>query len=159
MLGARGKQVCARLARCGSAWRRSRGALDDTRAHHVSDDITSVEHFRNRQMRAGRWAAVASLGVSVVVLLVARKSGHLLGVPLRLLGLQPIILGAAGLLLYLFVDSLRCGLVFTHTGVIRQGSRRLAFALSLALMCAVAGLLVGLSIFFLLVGGSKNGVV
>ena len=27
MLGARGKQVCARLARCGSAWRRSRGAL------------------------------------------------------------------------------------------------------------------------------------
>jgi len=28
MLGARDKQVCARLARCGSAWRRSRGALE-----------------------------------------------------------------------------------------------------------------------------------
>jgi hypothetical protein len=37
MLDARGKQVCARLARCGSAWRRSRGALGGgNMAHHRS---------------------------------------------------------------------------------------------------------------------------
>lgn len=33
MLGARDKQVCARLTGCGSAWRRSRGALRVMRDH------------------------------------------------------------------------------------------------------------------------------
>ena len=47
MLGARGKQVCARLARCGSAWRRSRGALGLT------------------MIRSIKWASVSAVAGSV----------------------------------------------------------------------------------------------
>ena len=41
MLGARGKQVCARLARCGSARRRSRGALGVMKINGLASWVTA----------------------------------------------------------------------------------------------------------------------
>ena len=57
MLGARGKQVCAGLAGCGSAWRRSRGALGSPtqrRGRHA----LPTRVLTGTLVRVLRWVAV-----------------------------------------------------------------------------------------------------
>lgn len=94
VLGARDKQVCARLARCGLAWRRSRGAL-------------GVTNYTQMGKRFIHWLLVEPLAFWIAVLIplaglyfctrlvVSEPSIRLTGLALQLFGILAAVWGIA----------------------------------------------------------------
>ena len=121
----------------------------------MTDSLTSIERFKNRQMRVGRWVGVGCLALLVLLFAGGFRGGLVFGLPPLVVPPLSFAFGIAVLMGYLFVDSLRHGLVVTRGGIVDRASNRGAFLGYLALMGA-SSLIAGGAVLFLVIYTRAN---
>jgi hypothetical protein len=125
----------------------------------MTDSLTSIERFKSGQMRVGRRVAAGCFALIVLVFASGFRGGLVFGVPPVVVPPLSFAFGIAVLMGYLFIDSLRHGLVFTRGGIVDRASSRVAFLGYLALMGALSLIAGGAVLFLVIYMRANPGVV